>query len=34
MRKIKGGAGGNLSGVAGNVVFYSYNGQNYFRTVL
>ena len=33
MGKIKGGVNGNLSGAAGNVVFYSMNGENYFRTL-
>jgi len=33
MGKVKGGSGGNLSGLVGNVVFYSYNGETYFRSV-
>jgi hypothetical protein len=32
MGKIRGGAGEGLSGLVGNVVFFSYNGQTYVRT--
>ena len=32
MGKIRGGAGEGLSGLVGNVVFFSYNGETYIRT--
>ena len=33
MGKIRGRSGEGLSGLVGNVVFYSYNGETYFRSV-
>lgn len=33
MGKIRGRSGDGLSGLVGNVVFYSYNGETYFRSV-
>src|SRR5664280_95994 len=33
MGKVKGRSGEGLSGLVGNVVFYSYNGETYFRSV-
>ena len=33
MGKVKGKSGEGLSGLVGNVVFYSYNGETYFRSV-
>ena len=32
MGKVGGGSGEGLSGLIGNVIFYSYNGETYFRT--
>ena len=33
MGKVRGRSGEGLSGLVGNVVFYSYNGETYFRSV-
>jgi hypothetical protein len=32
MGKVRGRSGEGLSGLIGNVVFFSYNGETYFRS--